>query len=168
VKRSFRYCVAAGTAVLLMLGGAPAHAETRRVKDSYNKSAPALNVKHGRFSYEEDLASFRVKFESLNRKRTSLVVRYYAPKYTIQVQTKYVKGSKRTITHKITDTDYERISNKHVRAAWNFRADVIRVVIREPHLQGRRAGFHAWSQHKHALHGNYEGDELMVPRLRRG
>lgn len=97
-----------------------------------------------------------------------MVVRYYAANYTIQVQTKYVKGSKRIITHRITDTAFDRIPSKHVRVAWDFRKDVVRVVLREPHLQGKRAGFHAWSQAKDALHGNHDGDYLMVPRLRRG
>jgi predicted phage tail protein len=168
MKRILRRLVVPAMATTLTLTATPAHAQTRFVTDSYNESSPAFNVKNARFSYTESSAVFRVKFENLNRRRTALVVRYYAPNYTIQVMTKYVNGRKKVIVHRYDDMTHMRIPNRQISSHWNSRTDVIRVLIAERHLEGSRADFHAWSQAKNAMHGKSFGDELYVARLRRG
>lgn len=155
-------------AATLTWPAAPAQAESRTVRDSYTNETPALNVLRGTFTYTDSAAVFRVKFETITRRRTMLVTKYYRrDNVTLLVATKFVRGTKRVIVHRSDDTSFERLPARHVRARWNFDRDVITVRLTGPLLFGNRAGFHAWAQEKDAQHGG-PGDELYVGGLRRG
>lgn len=165
-----RRLAAALLTTALLVATAPAHADTRTVKDDYNGSIPALNVKSGTFRYGEHAAVIRVRFEALSRKKTMLVTKYLRrDDVTIQVATKFVNGDNRVLVHRSDSDSHKRIPARNVAVRWNFEDDVIRVEIAEKLLFGRSAAFLAWSQPKNAQHGSPRGDdELFVPRLRRG
>ncbi len=165
-----RFVAAVLVALALLLPSTPAQAETRTVRDGYDGSAPALNVKSGTFRYTDRAAVVRVRFERLDRRRTTLVAKYVrSDGTTVQVATRYAGGRKRVVVHRYDARSYTRIPARHVKARWNFTRDVIRVVIDGPLLRGRTADFYAWSQPKGAQEGSPGGrDDLYVARLRRG
>jgi hypothetical protein len=165
-----RFVAAALVAAALVVPSVPAQAETRTVRDGYDGSAPALDVKSGTFRYTERAAVVRVRFEGLNRRRTTLVAKYVRRDgTTVQVATRYAAGRKRVVVHRYDARSYTRVPARHVTARWNFADDVIRVVIGKPLLHGRVASFYAWSQPKGAQEGSPGGrDDLYVARLRRG
>lgn len=154
----------------LVLTSTPAHADSKTVHDHYNGSRPALNLKKVKFAYNESSAVIRVKMERLTRKRSMVVAKYIRRDgTTIQVATKYVRGSKRVLAHRYDAATFKRVPKRLVTVRWSFSRDVVRIVLHKELLRGRKAGFLAWSQPKRANHGSpYGRDQVSVGRLKRG
>lgn len=164
-----RFALIIATVLAVTLGTtAPAAAQTVKRFDTYNKDAPAFNLKHGTFRYYEN-ATARVKMEHLSKRKTVVVLKYNRPGYSVTVSTKYRAGSRVTRAYRSDDFTWERIRGGF-HARWDFARDVVTFKLGSRWLSGgrsSRAGFLAFSMRKGHSHGNHFGDYVSA-RVGRG
>ena len=148
----------------------PSSAQTETVRDPEQRfsQGPALDLESATFQFGEDKLTYRLKIESLSKKRTRAFAQFYLGSYNLFLKTKFDSAGRERTSGRWSDYNTEesgRITDG-LTAEWDWKRDLITLTLAE-HLRGQRGVLTAYTVAKGAQHGPPKGD-YIVAKLRRG